>query len=50
METNSKRFSAKHASGTSKDFERRKEWILAAKLTLVAVAIFGTVILLGMWM
>ncbi len=49
MGTDSKQFAAKHARGTNDESARRKEWKLAVKLSLVAVAIFGTIIFLGMW-
>lgn len=50
METNSKQYSAKTARGTNDDTQRRREWVLAAQLSLVCVAIFAVIILLGMWM
>jgi len=43
-------FSPKDTSGRKEvNDERRDEWILTVKLWLLVIAIFGTIILLGMW-
>ncbi len=50
METISKRFSLKDTRGDNeRKPKRRKEWASTVKLWLLIVAIFGTVILLGIW-
>ena len=50
MNINSDLSHAKHTSETNAgNLSRREEWILTAKLGLLAVAIFGTLILIGMW-
>ncbi len=50
METNSKLHSVKTTSETNEEHaKRREEWILTAQSWLIVIAIFGTVILLGIW-
>ena len=50
MKTNAKLLSANQRSGTNQDnHERREEWILTAKLFLLAIAIFAAVIVAGFW-